>query len=387
MALFIGFGLNLILNLIIILVEFGILAGFLIIFFNKKITVLKPLLWAILFLLFSNIFDLLFLAIQDNYIITILLGFLSFASLSVAIVFLVTYLESFERDEPYSRRSTITILLIALTGVLEIGSTFLPEEFSFIVLFTPIPIVIIGILYVKYIRQISNRARVEVQKKKIRKVQFGVFMLFLAPVIISITFTFAILPLLVVDRAAFLNTLSVDNQNFNRGSLNSIIIFCQLIGVILISLPILSSRSTHFMQSRRISRIMVIADSGLPVFDFNLGVEREGTELLFSGAITAIQSVMREATGTSSELQAIVFGDLHILTEVREGFAANLLVERSSAILKDSLANFTEDFELLFPKFRAGLFDDDLYKESMKLVRLHFGIEDEELEQIMELKN
>lgn len=81
------------------------------------------------------------------------------------------------------------------------------------------------------------------------------------------------------------------------------------------------------MQSRRISRIMVITDSGLPVFDFNLEEEREGKELLFSGAITAIQSVMREATGTSSELQCIVFGDLIILTEAREGFAVNLLVE------------------------------------------------------------
>lgn len=385
MALSDIFGLNSILNLIIIAVEFALLIGFLAIYVKNKANILKPLIWSIFLLFLSNIFGLLYLITAGIFTGDLILGFISYILVGGAIIFLAMYLESFERDEPYSLRSSLTIFLLSLTGILQIVGLFSPERLVFLALFTPIPYTIIGILYIRYIRRIGERARVEAQKKKIRKVQLGTFVLFLAPVVIYVLFAIATIILVFLHPLAIEELLVVSDQRFNIGSLDPIVIFCQLVGILFISVPILRSQSTHFMQSRRISRIMVITDSGIPVFDFNLTPEHEGKELLFSGAITAIKSVMSEATG-ANELQSIVFGDLHILTEVKDGYAVNLLVEQSSAILKESLKNFAQDYEALFPKTSTGIIDEEANNEAIKLVQLHFGIEAEELEQIMELR-
>ena len=386
MALLDIFGLNSILNLIIIAVEFALLIGFLVIYVKNKANILKPLIWSIFLLTLSNIFGLLYLITAGNFVGDLILGLFSYILVGGAIIFLAMYLESFERDEPYSLRSSLTIFLLSLTGILQIVGLFSPDRLLFLALFTPIPYTIVGILYIRYIRRIGERARVEAQKKKIRKVQFGTFVLFLAPVEIYVLFPIATVMLVFLHPPAIEELLVVSDQRFNIGSLDPIVIFCQLIGILLISIPILRSQSTHFMQSRRISRIMVITDSGIPIFDFNLTPEHEGKELLFSGAITAIKSVMSEATG-ANELQSIVFGDLHILTEVKDGYAVNLLVEHSSAILKESLKIFAQDYEALFPKTRTGIIDEEANNEAIKLVQLHFGIETEELEQIMKLRD
>ena len=224
MAIFDNIGLNPILNMLIIIVEFIILVGFLVIYFSKKITVLKPLIWSIFFYLLSNIFGIIFLGIVGVLIGDVIIGFLSYIFLGLDVALLVTYLESYERDEPFSQRSIITILLIALTGILQIVNLLCPENLSFIGLLAPLPYTIIGILYFKYVIQISNRARVETQKKKIRKVQYGVFMLFLAPVTILLIFTIILIPLAITNLSLFKDLLIINDQQFNLGSLNLIII-------------------------------------------------------------------------------------------------------------------------------------------------------------------
>jgi hypothetical protein len=56
-------------------------------------------------------------------------------------------------------------------------------------------------------------------------------------------------------------------------------------------------------------------------------------------------TVMTKATGASKDLKAIQFGDIELLTEVREGFAVNLIIASSSAYIKEALRLFKNKFE------------------------------------------
>lgn len=378
------FGLNAILNLVLIVIEFIILMGFLYIFYQRRNIALKPLIWSIFLYLLSNISSLVFFILFD-YTWSIIFVLLANGFMVGGIIFLLFYLEMFESEEPFSKRSTISIILVMLTIVFEIIG-LLPGEIALLGAFGQITYIIPGIIYVNYINKIQKRARVKSQKRKVRTVKIGVYMLFIAPLIIGISLIGMIIIFILIsgiDPSEIIVNAPTE-EPVNIGTIDPLIMFSQLIGLILLSLPILFSQSTYFMQSRRLSRLIIITDAGMPIYDFKFApINGKDNELLLSGALTAIRSVMHEATGASKELQAIVFGDLHIITEVREGFAANLLVEKSSALLKDSLRLFADDFQTIYEKTDSGVLEPDLREKAQKMIRKNFHLEKKEFEEIL----
>jgi hypothetical protein len=377
-------GLDGLLNLVLLIIELVFFIGFVIIYVRKKNAVLRPLIWSIAMFIMSNILALTFSVIYDGTldwkIIPIILAHLFVGG---GLLFLIYYLEMFESDEPFTRRSTIGTILIMLTSVLQLISNFIQPAIGLLV---PIPYVITGIMYMKYIRNIRNRVTIRSQKKKVRTVGTGVFMIYIAPLLIYLTLilVFGVF-IITTDTSTLEQYVSREPESFNIGSLDPITMLSQLAGIILLGVPVLVSQSPYFMQSRKISRLTIISNSGLPIYDFNFDPKYDGNELLLSGALTAIKSVMTEATGSSTELRSIIFGDLHIITEVRDGFAANLIVESSSAFLKESLRLFTDEFYILY-KLKSDdsvVIDPHLHKEADKLLQRIFGISAEEMDEIL----
>lgn len=383
------FGINHLLNLILICIESIITVGFLVIYFRRKNTVLKPLIWSVGLFLFSNIFSFVFyLIVPSAGEWSLSLMILAHLLIGGGLILLVHFLEMFENDMPFTNRSTIATILILFTGLLQMLSYFLSGSMAIIGILTPIPYFIVGILYLKFITRIRSRARFASKKSKITRVRSGVSMIFISPlifyfvlgVLIFIGYLFApTKPFIDIDR---------NPDSLNLGTIDPIVMLCQLVGILLISIPVLVTKSTFFMQSRKISRLIVINDNGLPIYDFTFDSKNSGDELLLSGALTAITSVMREATGASRDLKSIAFGDLHIITEVREGFAANLLVESSTAFLKEALRLFTDSFQNEYKsEIESFVIDPLSTKEADCLLQKYFGIESEELEEILAMQS
>ncbi|MHA1185428.1 MAG: hypothetical protein ACTSSK_00925 [Candidatus Heimdallarchaeota archaeon] len=337
--------LNPLLNLILAIIEAIVLIGFLFLYIKQKNIVLKPLIWSVGLFLVSNVLSFIFFVTYSSTTYgMMLIIILAHLMIGGALIMLVTYLEMFENDEPFTKRSSIAIMLILVTGILQMISNFLGEPFTYLGLLTPIPYVITGMLYMKYVYKIRVRANIRSQRKKIGKVRTGIFMIFISPVVIYATLGVLLIVGLIFTPVDYAVDVSREADTFNLGSMDPIVMLSQLIGVLMISIPVLRSKSAYFMQSRKLSRIIVIEESGLPIYDFNFEPKNESSEMLLSGALTAIKSVMKEATGASKELRSIAFADLHIITEVREGFAVNLIVEGSTAYLKEALRLFAMIF-------------------------------------------
>jgi len=359
------------------------------IYFKSKNSVLKPLIWSVVLFLFSNIFSFvffLFYSVTNDW--SLFLAIFAHLLVSGGLILLVHFLEMFENDVPFTKRSTIATVLILLTGVLQMMSYFLADSFTMIGILTPIPYVIVGILYLTYINKIKSRSRFTSKKKKITQVRSGVFMIFISPLVFYLALGALLVIGLVFNPTERLVELSHQPDTFNLGSMDPIVMFAQLVGILLITIPVLVTKSTFFMQSRKISRLIVINDSGLPIYDFTFDPKCSGDELLLGGALTAIKSVMKEATGASRDLRSIVFGDMHVLTEVRDGFAVNLLVESSTVFLKEALRLFADCFQITYKPFKDSIIvEPELFKEADCLLQEYFGIESEEMEEIFAMKS
>ncbi|MHA1220619.1 MAG: class I SAM-dependent methyltransferase, partial [Candidatus Heimdallarchaeota archaeon] len=144
-----------------------------------------------------------------------------------------------------------------------------------------------------------------------------------------------------------------------------------------------------FMQSRKVSKLIVIDRDSTPVFEFQFEDEDEETfdDELLKEAFTAIGSIMNRGGSAGSNLTTINFNELEIMTEIREDFSALLIVDRQTAYLKEGLEAFADDFVKIYPK-NAELNEirtQKLKYTAEKMIQKNFGLEQEEFDQIKEI--
>ncbi|MEA2069717.1 MAG: methyltransferase domain-containing protein, partial [Asgard group archaeon] len=168
----------------------------------------------------------------------------------------------------------------------------------------------------------------------------------------------------------------------------SIVSSMQFIGLIIMSLPIIFSQSVFFMQSRKVSQLIVINPDGVPIFDFNFESAKNQCDAnLLNESFRAISSVMETGEITCQELRSMNFGELQILTEIRNHFAVLLVVDRPTLFLNRSLEMFADDFMKIYPKHQP-LEDvpiQEIKVTAEKMIQKDFGLEQEEFEQIREI--
>ncbi|MHA1504006.1 MAG: class I SAM-dependent methyltransferase [Candidatus Heimdallarchaeota archaeon] len=350
---------------------------------KQQIAFLALVVSALLFLL-GNTISLIHMFAPNVLAITFFQGLLAAGGLIPIVIFL----EMFENGVAFTPRSSLSIVFILLIGAGKGASKLLSIDFhgplevevgNFFNFIAPILFILVGTFYINALNRMKDRIRFENQKSKIRKVKTGIWLTFILPKFISGSiFTISILPAFIWKD--FDVNLILGQQNV----FDFVVNFSQIIGLIVMSLPIIFSQSVFFMQSQKIKKLIVINKDGIPIFEFNFEYENISDEKLLNQAFVAISSIIGDKTVATQELRTINFGHLQIMTELREDFAVLLVVDRPTHFLNKSLETFTDEFNKILPEDinLNELRTQKLKFTAEKIIQRSFDLEEEEFEQI-----
>jgi ubiquinone/menaquinone biosynthesis C-methylase UbiE len=378
--------------IVLILLEIIVLGIFLALYVKKQQSAFLALVASVVIFILSNglsLASMILYQIEDYTMpyFDFLHGILGAAGLIPIVVFL----EIFENGHPFTPRSATSSLFILFVGAIKGGKELFntghagpnPELGDFFAFITPIMFILVGGFYLTTIRAMKNRIRFENQKKKLRMVTTGIYLTFILP-----KFILGGLVSLPVLAAILFENFDVNLILSQQTIFDIVLNLLQVIGLMIMSLPIIFSQSVFFMQSRKVSKLIVINDEGIPVFSFDFEKTADMCDqTLLNEAFVAVKGVMEEGGITCQQLQTINFGELQIMTEIRNGFAALLIVDRPTHFLNRSLELFANDFRKIFPE------DGDLRKvqnqrlkyTAEKMIQKNFGLAQEEFEQIKQI--
>ncbi|NHJ87507.1 MAG: class I SAM-dependent methyltransferase [Asgard group archaeon] len=382
------FGADFYLIIVLIIIQLAGLGLLIYLYYKKRQSAFLTLIGSVTIFILSNILTLVFIHQSEKLWLEFFQGMLSAAGLAPIVVFL----EIFENGTPFNRRSSTSIIFILLVGTIKAAKyAYPPRVGDFISLMAPILFIIIGGFYTNTIKKMRERIRFENQKSKIRKIRVGVYLTFIVPkFIVGLLMALTVSPVLI--RAIFENITIFDNYNsailqeehvvrLFEMILNSI----QMIGIALLSIPIIFSNSVFFMQSRKVSKLIVITKDGAPIFEFPFESDANACdEDILNEVFVAISTVMGRGGISCQKLKTMNYGDLEIMTEIRNGFAALLIVDKPTAFLSKSLGDFADDFNDIFPvdKTLNEIRTQKLKFTAEKMIQMNFGLEQEEFEQI-----
>ncbi len=394
------FGLDFYLIIILSFIELVILAIFTVLYFKKKQPAFQALIISALLFLMGNIVSIIHILMPHLVGLLFFQGLLGAAGLAPIVVFL----EIFENGTSFNQRSSSSVIFILLIGAIKGGSKVLvaisdilqdlPIEFGlrsilnstevelgkFFSFIAPILFILVGSLYVNTLSKMKDRIRFENQKKKIRKVKTGVYLTFIIPKFISGSiFTLSILPVFIFKD--FDINLILGQSNIFDLIVNAI----QITGLVVLSLPIIVSGSVFFMQSRKVSRLIVINRDAIPIFEF--AFEKEDSfcdDVMLKEAYNSISSIMNDGGIACQELKSMNFSDVQIMVDVRDDFAVLLVTDRPTLFLNKAVESFANDFQLIFPQ-NSDLNQIRTQKikfTTEKMIQKNFSLEQEEIEQI-----
>ncbi|MHA1187220.1 MAG: hypothetical protein ACTSSK_10160, partial [Candidatus Heimdallarchaeota archaeon] len=262
---------------------------------KQQLAFLALVVSAFLFLL-GNTISLIHMFAPNVLAITFFQGLLAAGGLIPIVIFL----EMFENGVAFTPRSSLSIVFILLIGAGKGASKLLSIDFhgplevevgNFFNFIAPILFILVGTFYINALNRMKDRIRFENQKSKIRKVKTGIWLTFILPKFISGSiFTISILPAFIWKD--FDVNLILGQQNV----FDFVVNFSQIIGLIVMSLPIIFSQSVFFMQSRKVEKLIVINKDGIPIFEFNFEYENISDEKLLNQAFVAISSIIGDKT-------------------------------------------------------------------------------------------
>ncbi len=379
------FGVDFYLTIVLSFVELVILGIFTVLYFKKKQPAFQSLIISAFLFLLANIVSIIHIVMPNLAGLTFFQGLLSAAGLAPIVVFL----EIFENGTSFNQRSSSSVIFILLIGAVKGASKLLVVEFhgplevelgNFFNFIAPILFILVGSLYVNTLSKMKDRIRFENQKKKIRKVKTGVYLTFIIPKFISGSiFTLSILPAFIFKD--FDVNLILDQSNIFDLIVNT----TQIIGLVVLSIPIIFSGSVFFMQSRKVSRLIVINKDAIPIFEF--AFEKEDSfcdDKLLKEAYNSISTIMNDGGIACQELKSMNFSDVQIMVDVRDDFAVLLVTDRPTLFLNKAVESFANDFQLIFPQNTDlnQIRTQKIKFTAEKMIQKNFGLEQEEFEQI-----
>ncbi|NHJ41406.1 MAG: methyltransferase domain-containing protein [Asgard group archaeon] len=384
----VNYGVDFYLTIVLILFQLIAISIFITLYIRKKQAAFLALIISMGFFIISNILVLLFIQYHYSYWLDFLQGIISAAGLIPIVIFL----EIFENGVSFTSRSSGLSIFILIVGAISGASNFaFPSEVGrFINLVSPIMYILVGSFYLDTIRKMKERIRFENQKKKIRKIHSGIYLTFIIPkFVIGTIITVTVIPL-VIKELGDIPWLKFYETDFLQTELTTNLFeialnLMQSIGLVIMSLPIIFSLSVFFMQSRKVTRLIVINKDALPIFEFPFELENGFCdENLLKEAYLAISTLMSQEGISCQQLKTMNFSDLEIMIEIRDNFAVLLIVDRPTKYLSTSMGNFANDFQKIFPKDKElnEIRIQKLKYTAEKMIQTNFGLEQEEFQQI-----
>jgi len=386
-----GFEVSFYLIILLVIAQFGVFGLFAYLYMKKKQASFLSIIISVIFFIISNILSLYFINRPQDWKFDFFQGLLAAAGLAPIVVFL----EIFENGYSFTQRSSLSIVFLIVIGAINgaAKAIFPLRVGKFINLIAPIMYIAVGSFYLNTIKKIRERIRFENQKKKIRVIRLGIYLTFIIPkFVIGAILGLTVLPILlalVIPSSTFLQNYDV--SFLETPEMNHIIEFTlnvfQTIGLVVISLPIIYSKSVFFMQSRKVSKLIVINADGTPIYSFDFESKKGNKikdETFLLEAYAAVSTLVQRGGITKQRLRSILFEDLEIMTELRENFAALLVCDKPTKFLSEALEDFADNFETIYPK-TTSLSEIKIQKikyNAEKMVQKSFGLATEEFDQI-----
>lgn len=149
------------------------------------------------------------------------------------------------------------------------------------------------------------------------------------------------------------------------------------IGIAFILLSYVLDNSLLFLQPNKIERLLVIHESGMPLYDYEFKAFKNENvnEMMLSGLILAIKSVAMEVLGKDGALEEIKFRGMEILLLVQDDLIFMLIAQKRSSFLKSALKKFSEAFIAEFGNsFRSYEIDPKKFKVISTELEKNFGL-------------
>jgi hypothetical protein len=148
-----------------------------------------------------------------------------------------------------------------------------------------------------------------------------------------------------------------------------------IIGSILLLNAYAFSKRVAFLQPQRMHQLVIVNDFGLPLFSFNFRLkdQNRADEYLFSGGLTAINSLLKEAIDTTSDIKSIKFTDVEIMVNRRDNFGVFLIVDRPSNFIRNALVTFANEFANNYDT-SGEIIEKNQFKGADNLVKKTFGL-------------
>lgn len=180
------------------------------------------------------------------------------------------------------------------------------------------------------------------QEQQQRIFTWGMSTSFFGPLIAYSLAEFVPIMVPSLEEAAFLFRIAAPNLLIGVGLLTIIIIYAL-------------NKEVIYLQPQQLYSLLIIENSGLPLFDFNFRFRDSETEnreenrgvdvILTAGALKAITSFLKEAVGGQEEIREIVTVDRIIIAKAGEGYFSVLISDRASSFVHQALGQFTATFD------------------------------------------
>ena len=386
------FGLNFYLLIALLLIELAVFSFFVILYIRKRMPSFQALIASMFFFILSNgllLTSVIFEALELPEIRSF--EFLQGLFGAAGLVAIVIFLEIFENGLSFVQRSATSSIFILVVGAFKGARAFFnpeipgigPDVGNFIAFIAPIMYILVGGFYLNTIKRMNERVRFENQKKKIRKVRTGIYLTFILP-----KFIIGLIVSLPVFAAILFENFDINIVLSQEIIFDIIINLLQVTGLVILSLPIIFSQSVFFMQSRKVSRLIVINKDGTSVFEFFFEHKLDLCDQnMLEEAFEAISTIMANQGISCQELKSMNFGDIQLMIEIRNNFAALLIVDRPTLFLNKALETFANDLQNIYPD-EAELNQIKTQKlkfTAEKMIQKNFGLEQEEFEQIKQI--
>lgn len=119
-----------------------------------------------------------------------------------------------------------------------------------------------------------------------------------------------------------------------------------LLGNYYIYIGYIRYRNPAVIQPQRIDRFVIISEDGLPIYRFDIELETTSiTDTLFSGALTAITSVLKESSNIVGDLKTIEIGDHFLIVNVKGPLTGVLFSFRTTQFLREATISLMKNIE------------------------------------------
>jgi hypothetical protein len=130
----------------------------------------------------------------------------------------------------------------------------------------------------------------------------------------------------------------------------SLVLLVTSIGLLVFAFGYLQNTQLAYLVPYQCYRLIILKKSGLTCYAKNFEEKQNIDDILISGAISAISSIMESALGFKSELKEIKLTNAVMILDLREDFSGILIANKFSVVLKNALRSFGDQFqETFFP--------------------------------------